>query len=176
MLGRLLCKNVLGIFEDWKEIPQIKEVIERMKNLGITENDMNYCYSVILRRYRNCYIAFTNESDFYDLLSEKIEINYPNYFYRDKYYKEMLTATNEEILDKGFTISNFVEHTDEIVDKPLDTVLKQITNQSATKSNKGKIEAYKGMVSGLRARLLDEFLSAFKRMFIRLGSTSTFYG
>lgn len=209
----LLCKIALGSLEDFKTsqsaidtIPYIivRERIDGESNIVDSSIWVPEFYRLIMRRYKNWEICFTNVSDFLDALWERAEIHFPNYYYRKSVYNKLLSMNDADLLNSGKTtqivkstvtnnskgISNNVEHNNDIVTDPLETVLQNITTQTALKNNStdvtdtsqeysnfaDKSERIRAQIYNANMILLEDFLRKFKSLFVLATSRSGYYG
>lgn len=209
----ILCKTALGTLDEFKSsqsaietIPNIivRERINEESNIVDNSVWVPELYRIILRRYKNWEICYTNVSDFLDALWERAEIHFPNYYYRKSVYQRLLSMSDTDLLNSGKssqttkgtvkndskTISNVVEHNNEFVTDPLDTVLENITNQNAAKGGStdttdmtqefsnfaDKSERIRAQIYNANMTLLEDFLRKFKSLFILVTSSSNYYG
>ena len=209
----LLCKVALGSLDDFIKSQSAVETIPHITVRERSNGESNIVdrsvwvpelYRIIMRRYKNWEICYTNVSDFLDALWERAEIHFPNYYYRKSVYDKLLSMSDMDLLNSGASsqitkgtvkneskgISNDVEHNNDIVTDPLETVLENITKQNATKMGStdttdmtqefsnfaDKSERIRAQIYNANMTLLEDFLRRFKSLFILATSRSEYYG
>lgn len=181
----ILYKKAVGLYSDFISSEIGKETIENMTVYRIKDGSPEpvevdewcpFIYRILMRRYRNWQIFFENIDEFLDCLWEKLEILVPNFFLRYDRYQSFLKLTDEQLLDNGYSIQSFVDHTDDEVDNPLKDVIKTVTTQSASRTWSGTPDRLRYSIYNSNLKLVDEFLNQFKKLFIRLGATTEYFG
>lgn len=178
----LLFKEVIGNYDEFvssqiaiETIPHIKVYLNGTSNPADVSNWLPEVYRILLRHYRNWEIYFDNADDFLDLLWERIEVHAPNYFVKYFYYDKLLSLSNDELLDEGISVHNFVQHTNDVVAeiwKPLE----QITNQDAYKNIGAISTKIKGQIYAAKMDLIKSFVDKFKDLFILTTGASNYFG
>lgn len=133
-------------------------------------------WRLLFRRYKHWQIAYMVESDFIDNFMETIEVQVPNYFARNSRYNALLKMSEKELLKTGYSVDNFIEHTDEEVTDPLNTELSQITNQSQSVTHGDKVSRLRTAISAAQYSLKTDFLNKFKWLFIKFNAATTYLG
>lgn len=169
-------KTLIPTFEIFSNYSIILETVSNMKMEQFAdENWLQDTYRLLIRRYGYSEIMYNNPDAFMDRLAERIEIHAPNYYTRRTQYNKLLALSDEELKDKGYDVENFIEHTDTEVDAPLDTLLKQLSTQSQSKGFRGTAEAIRSQIYNAQMGLIDDYMSKFKNLFIRLNSGSNYF-
>lgn len=181
----LLYKSAVGNFDNFISTPQAEDTKNNL-TIYTRENKVSIpvdfqvwskeVYRILLRRYRNWEIAYINVDDFLDSLWERIEIHTPNFYIRKAFYENLLTLSDKELLSQGQSIHNFVEHTDDVVDDPLDNVLKNITNQSADKAFSDYPSRLRSLISSAQYTLIEDYCKKFKSLFLKIYMGERYYG
>ena len=169
----ILFKDVIP---DYQTFISSEQAVETIPNINIFDNGtvvetapaLQTIYRLIKRRYMNCQIAFSTEDDFLNAFWEKLEINVPNYYDRYFRYQTFLKMTDKELLNVGEVIENYVEHTDEAVEAPLDEPLENITNQTASRQYADKAARLRQRIQSAQYALINDFLSYFKPLFMKI--------
>lgn len=182
----LLYKNVVGSYTDFINSKIAEETITytivykgtHTDNVADTVPVAEWTaeiYRILLRHFRNYEIAFDNIDDFLDNLWERIEVHAPNYFQRKYQYNRLLSMSDKELLDNGEQISNFVEHTDDIVTEVYDK-LKNLTNQNQSKSYAAYAQRLRNQIYNSQMDLIRDFCRKFEGLFLLIGCTSNYFG
>lgn len=132
-------------------------------------------YRILLRHFRNWEIAFDNIDDFLDMLWERIEVHAPNFYQRRYQYNRLLQMSDDELLDNGERISNYIEHTDDPVNKVFDK-LKNISNQSQDKSYGAYAQKLRSQIYNSQMDLIRDFCKKFNGLFLLIGTSSSYFG
>lgn len=209
----ILCKFAMGSLDDFKNSPTAIETIphiivrERKNSLSNIVDSSVWVpelYRIILRRYKNWEIAFTNVSDFIDALWERSEIHFPNYYYRKSVYEKLLSLDDDDLLNSGVStqktngtvtntdtlLDNKIEHNNDVVSDPLNTVLLNVSSQNASKDDSrnvsditqtfsnfaDKSERIRAQIYNASMTILEDFLRKFKSLFILVTTRSNYYG
>lgn len=166
--------TLLPTFEKFSNYSVISETVKHMK-MSKFENWLEDTYRLLTRRYRYSEIMYNNPDAFMDRLAERIEIHAPNYYTRKMQYDKLLSLSDEELKDKGYDVTNYIEHTDTEVIDPLNTLLNQLSSQSQNKAFRGTAEAIRSQIYNAQMGLIDDYMSKFKNLFIRLDTGSNYY-
>lgn len=173
----ILFKDAVGEYSDFISSPQAQDVSQFCKVFehdGLLSTVVNFdtwsaeVYRLLLRRYRNWEIAYFNVDDFLDTLWERIEIHTPNFYIRRSFYNKMLNLSDSDLLSQGYNIQNFIEHTDDVVDDPLNTLLSTITNQSSSKAFSDYLSRLRQAISSHQYSLIDDYCRKFRSLFLMI--------
>lgn len=162
--------NEMVVYENSRE----SNTVVQLDNGAVAER-LKAVYKILYRHYRNSQIAYTNYEDFLDAFIE-VTISYiPNYIYRKSRYEQLLSLSASELVNLGHNIRNYVDHTNTLIDDPLNEVIATITNQE-TEAQKGDTFArIKLTLNNARLELNNELISKYSDLFLKIGSTSVWF-
>lgn len=132
----------------------------------------NNIFRLLFRRYKNWEINYDNVDDFLDALWERLEIQIPNYYMRKIRYEQLLSLTDNELLSTGRYISNFVDHSDETVEDPLNSILKNLTSQNSSQNFGDFSGRIRQQIYNAQMNLINDFLKFFNNLFVRFSQSS----
>lgn len=178
----LLFKTVIGSYDNFISsdiaVPTIQATVVYKDNTGTKAEPKDWLpevYRILLRHYRNWEIYFDNADDFLDILWERIEIYAPNYFVKKFYYDRLLSLNEDDLLNEGISVHNFVQHTNDAVENVWEP-LKQLTNQDGYKNIGAISTKIKAQIYSVKMAILKEFVDKFKDLFILTTCSSNYFG
>ena len=177
----LLFKTVCPDLETFSSSEPAIDVIDNIKvydgegALITNQVWLKEVYRLLYRHYRNSEIAYTNESDFLYRLWEIIEMEAPNYMLRKARYQKLMSLTTKEIMSLGINISNFIENTNDRAEDVFEP-LEKINSQNSELHSGATVARLKSQLNVLQARLIQEFVTKFRTLFIRLTNSSSYFG
>lgn len=180
----ILFKTIVPTYEEFINVSQAdyaRNYCNIIINDGTTKTlkFIEWCpriYYMLLQRYRNWEIAYENVDDFLDTLWERITQFAPTFYVKDTYYKRILELGDIELKRQGYSISNFIEHTDEKIANPLSSLLNNITNQNNDVSFTNDITAFRNAIANAKYVLIDDFCKQFKSLFLQVYTSPNYYG
>lgn len=177
----ILFKNAVGSYDDFMGTPVAVQTLQYMKCYDSATREvlesskyMPNVYRLLLREFRNREICFTTIDDFLDMLWSVIENHTPNFMERYYRYQQLLTLTDDDLLSLGTSITNVVENTNDQPDDPLKTPLKNVTNQQSSRTYSDKPSKIRGQIYGAQMAIIDDYLSHFDWLFVKLGASSQY--
>lgn len=134
-----------------------------------------YIFALLYGKYRNYQIKYDDAGSFlYDLWLDIIYYT-PNYWARRSLYERLMRMSDDELCVQYQNISTFTDHTDSEVEKPLDDIIKSLTNQSGNKNTIGKATAIRNYLYHFQYTLDKDYLDKFRHLFLNLYSTADCY-
>ena len=177
----ILFKNAVGSYDDFMSTPVAVQTLQYMKCYDSTTREalessayMPNVYRLLLREFRNREICFTTIDDFLDMLWSVIENHTPNFMERYGRYQQLLSLSDDDLLSLGTSITNVVENTNDQPDDPLKAPLKNVTNQQSSRTYSDKPSKIRGQIYGAQMAIIDDYLSHFDWLFVKLGSSSQY--
>lgn len=177
----LLFNQVCPDYDAFISYPEATETIDHMQvydgegnlvNMQIWSKEL---FRLINRHYRHYEIAYNNPSDFLNRMWEIIEMEFPNYMIKKSRYDKLMSMNSKEIMKLGVRITNFIENTNDRADdvfEPLDN----ITSQNSELQTGDYVARLKGQLNVMQARLIQDFVSKFRTLFLRLTNKSVYFG
>lgn len=171
----ILYKNAVGDYDSFMSTPVAVETLPYIKcydidtrNVLESSDYMPNIYRLLLREYRNSQINFTNIDDFLDMLWSVLENHVPNFIERYNQYQRILSMTDDDLLSLGTSITNIVENTNEKPTEPLKNPLPNVTNQQSSRTYSDKPSKIRSQIYISQMTIVQDFLSNFRWLFIRL--------
>lgn len=171
----ILYKNAVGDYDNFMSTPVAVETLPYIKCYDIDTRNvlesseyMPNIYRLLLREYRNSQINFTTIDDFLDMLWSVLENHVPNFIERYNQYQRILSMTEDDLLSLGTSIVNVVDNTNEKPTEPLKNPLPNVTNQQSSRTYSDKPSKIRSQIYISQMTIVQDFLSNFRWLFIRL--------
>lgn len=171
----ILYKNAVGSYDNFMTTSVAIETLPYIKCYDIDSREvlesseyMPNIYRLLLREYRNSQINFTTIDDFLDMLWSVLENHVPNFIERYNQYQRILSMSDDDLLSLGTSIINVVENTNEKPIEPLKNPLPNVTNQQSSRTYSDKPSKIRSQIYASQMTIVQDFLSQFRWLFIRL--------
>lgn len=131
------------------------------KDLTILE----HCYKILYWRYSLCNVRYTTPEAFFMELAITFDNEFNRYTKRFKLLEEIYKLTNDDLITLNEAISNYANNPNDEVSNPKEP-LSYISSQTFSANMSNKLQAYLVAIESLPTEYDEEFLQAFKHLFI----------
>lgn len=136
-------------------------------DVGITDKDVKFIYSLLFSRYGNSVIASSDTTRFSERLFSIIWQYAPTWLKQLDIQSKLRNLTEEEIVTGASAVFNTAVNPSTDPNES-NGVLTYINQQNTNKYKKSKLEGYSILIETLKLDVTDNFLRKFKDLFLTI--------
>jgi len=164
-------KQLLPTYEVFETF--VSEIPLDVENMSAEEKAvLLHCYNLLYRRYCLSNVRYTTPEAFYNELAIVFDDEFKRYYRRYQLIQKSYALTDDELVELNRSISNYANNPNDEVENPIEP-LKYISSQSVNVGLSNKLQAYLMAIDSLPSEYDEEFLSAFKYLFMNIINNDT---
>lgn len=149
------------------------EMLKELHIFGTRAQELNFYASKMLERlylhYQNCNIAYTSIEQFlidfkYKISESLSKILLKQYFIFEKIY----TLSDDDVVEREHAININALNDNSKIEKPLDNLAEFVSEQTASKISKNKLNAYVDYMEQMKGTVEHELIKAVKPLFFTI--------